>query len=63
MTGKGTYLALAAFVVPKIPPHILVILDEFHDDIASSSFINCVRHVDVSVSVSAGTNEQDLVVR
>lgn len=61
MTGKGTYLALAAFVVLKIPPHILVILDEFHDDAAPSSFINCVHHVDESVS--AGTSEQDLVVR
>lgn len=61
MTGKGTCLALVAFVVLKIPPHIFVILDEYHDDVVSSSFINCVHHVNESVSV--GTSEQDLVVR
>jgi len=60
VTGKGTYLALAAFAVLKIPPHILVTLDEFHSDVASSSFINCVHYVDEGVS--AGTSEQDLAV-
>lgn len=53
MTGKGTYLALAAFVVLKIPPHKLIVLDEFHGDVASSSLINCVHHVD---GVSAGSD-------
>lgn len=51
MTGKGTYLALAAFVL-KIPPHKFVVLDEFHGDVASSSLISRVHHVD---GVSAGS--------
>ena len=51
MTGKGTYLALAVFVL-KISSYKLVVLDEFHGDVVFSSLISRVYHVD---GVSAGS--------